>query len=245
MQIVTFSRNHLRPIALFDAIGASNLRVGGGSGESHVYALRFEPGGSVGAHPAGYGQLFLVVEGQAWAAGADGARVPLSAGEGAYFSPGELTDAIRNRGGVTFLPPAAIGGEDVVDAAAEREWPLRLVSFTPPEVNVAGGPNQPALFELLGQPESSPWQVWAEVSPETAKKAGLENGSTVRITSAAGSIDALAVVVEGMASETVAVSYVPAIPRSGRWAHLLAADVRRLWGRGEAAAPVSVRLARV
>jgi len=90
MQIVTFSRNHLRPIALFDAIGASNLRVGGGSGESHVYALRFEPGGSVGAHPAGYGQLFLVVEGQAWAAGADGARVPLSAGEGAYFSPGEL-----------------------------------------------------------------------------------------------------------------------------------------------------------
>ncbi len=90
MQIVTFSRNHMRPITVYDATGASNLRIGGGSGESHVYALRFEPGGSIGAHPAGYGQLFLIVEGSGWAAGADGRRVPLNAGEGAYFSPGEL-----------------------------------------------------------------------------------------------------------------------------------------------------------
>jgi hypothetical protein len=112
-------------------------------------------------------------------------------------------------------------------------------------VNLMGSPNQPVLFELLGQPESSPWRVWAEVSSETARKAGLAHGSTARITSAAGSIDALVMVVERMAPETIAVAYVPAIPHSGRWAHQLLADVRRLWGRGDLAGAVSVRLARV
>jgi hypothetical protein len=48
-----------------------------------------------------------------------------------------------------------------------------------------------------------------------------------------------------MPLDTIAVAYVPAIARSGRWAHLLTADVRRLWGRGDPAAPVNVRLAPV
>jgi anaerobic selenocysteine-containing dehydrogenase len=162
-----------------------------------------------------------------------------------FFAPGGIRQRLALRGGLTFVPPAA-----PVDAGAEagtppRDFPIRLAVFTPAMVNLMGSPNQPVLFELLGQPESSPWWVWAELSPETARKAGLEHGSTVRITSAAGAIDALAMVVDRMPFDTIAVAYVPAIARSGRWAHLLTADVRRLWGRGDPAAPVSVRLARV
>lgn len=162
-----------------------------------------------------------------------------------FVSSGGMRQRLVLRGGLTFVPPAA-----TVEAGAEAktqpgDFPIRLAVFTPAVVNLMGSPNQPALFELLGQPESNPWRVWAEVSPETAQKAGLEHGSTARITSAAGSVDALVMVVERMAPETVAVSYVPAVPHSGRWAHLLGVDVRRLLGRGDPAGPVSVRLARV
>jgi anaerobic selenocysteine-containing dehydrogenase len=162
-----------------------------------------------------------------------------------FVAPGEMRQRLALRGGLTFLPPAA-----AIDVSAEAAPPpgeagVRLVVFTPAMVNLMGSPNQPVLFELLGQPESSPWRVWAEVSPETAQQAGLEHGSTVRITSAAGAIDAMAIIVERMAPDTIAVAYVPAIPRGGRWAHLLAADVRRLRGSGDPAGPVSVRLERV
>lgn len=161
-----------------------------------------------------------------------------------FFLPGGMRRRLVQRGGLTFVPPAApVDGEEA--GAAPHDFPVRLAVFTPAMVNLMGSPNQPGLFELLGQPESSPWRVWAELSPETARKSGLDHGSTVRITSAAGAIDALAMVVERMPPDTIAVAYVPEIARSGRWAHLLTADVRRLWGPGDPAAPVSVRLARV
>lgn len=61
-----------------------------GRGEAHVYRLRFDPGGAIGPHTAGFGQLFLVIEGSGWAAGADGNRVELRTGDAACFERGEL-----------------------------------------------------------------------------------------------------------------------------------------------------------
>jgi anaerobic selenocysteine-containing dehydrogenase len=127
---------------------------------------------------------------------------------------------------------------------ASREFPLRLTLFTPATVNQMGSPNQPVLFELLGQPEGDPWRVWAELAPETARAAGLEQGSPVRITSAAGSVDAVAMVVERMPIDTVAVAYVPALKPGGRWAQMMTADVRSLWGRRDPAGPMNVRVTR-
>jgi quercetin dioxygenase-like cupin family protein len=89
MQIIDFSREHASPIELFESIAVSNVRIGGGQGEAHVYGVYFKAGGNIGEHPAGYAQLFLIVDGEGWAAGADGHRVPLLAGQGAYFAPGE------------------------------------------------------------------------------------------------------------------------------------------------------------
>ena len=42
------------------------VHLGSGSGESHSYVLHFEPGGTIGEHKTGFGQLFIVIEGQGW-----------------------------------------------------------------------------------------------------------------------------------------------------------------------------------
>ena len=186
---------------------------------------------------------------------------------GGWMDPFFASGAIRRRlaqRGLTLVPPAIpieaaaanAGGLQpaVVPAsfqraadqpAASREFPLRLTLFTPACANQMGGPNQPVLFELLGQPEGSPWRVWAELAPETARAAGLEQGSPVRITSAAGSVDAVAMVVERMPLDTVAVAYVPALKPGGRWAQLMTADVRSLWGRRDPTGLMNVRVTRV
>ena len=90
MRIVEFLRETAQPITLFDSSGAFSVRLADGSGQAHVYCVHVEPGGCIGAHNAGFGQLFLVVAGAGWAAGADGVRVALRAGQGAFFERGEL-----------------------------------------------------------------------------------------------------------------------------------------------------------
>jgi quercetin dioxygenase-like cupin family protein len=62
----------------------------GGPKMTHIYCVYVEPGGSIGAHPAGFAQLFLVVNGSGWATGPDGERIALTAGQGVYVSPGEV-----------------------------------------------------------------------------------------------------------------------------------------------------------
>jgi quercetin dioxygenase-like cupin family protein len=89
MRIVRFTRANAVPVTLFDSTGVFSVPLGDGRGEAHAYCIHIEAGGSIGEHPAGFGQLFLVVAGAGWASGADGVRVALQAGEGAYFERGE------------------------------------------------------------------------------------------------------------------------------------------------------------
>lgn len=90
MKIVDFSPWRAEPITRFASAAASSLALADGSGEAHVYCVRFGPGGRIGEHPTGFGQLFLVVEGRGWVQGGDGARVELAAGQGAWLARGEL-----------------------------------------------------------------------------------------------------------------------------------------------------------
>lgn len=69
---------------------ASSIELAEGEGEAHAYVLYFEPGGEIGAHEAGFGQLFFAVSGNGWVAGGDGVRVPLAEGEAAFISRGEI-----------------------------------------------------------------------------------------------------------------------------------------------------------
>ena len=116
--------------------------------------------------------------------------------------------------------------------------------FTPALVNQTGNPNHPGLFELLGQPDAVPWRVWAELSPETARVISVEPGSRIQIASAHGSLEAVAVVAEGMAPEAVALAFVPAAPGAGRWARWIKEDARRLWANGAFGGRCAVRVTR-
>lgn len=68
----------------------SSLEIAEGEGEAHAYVLYFEPGGEIGPHEAGYGQLFLALSGEGWVAGGDGKRQTLGTGGAAFISRGEI-----------------------------------------------------------------------------------------------------------------------------------------------------------
>lgn len=89
MRLIDFSTVPTKAITLFDSVAASSQMVAGGRGDTYVHCLRFEPGGKIGEHPTGFGQLFLVIEGSGWAMGADGRRMELTAGQGVFFERGE------------------------------------------------------------------------------------------------------------------------------------------------------------
>ena len=90
MRLVEFPPERAQPVTLFQSVAVSSIALGDGPGEAHVYCLYFGPGSSIGAHPTGFGQLFLVVQGEGWASGEEGERVPLAAGQGVYFQRGEM-----------------------------------------------------------------------------------------------------------------------------------------------------------
>ncbi|GIK19927.1 MAG: hypothetical protein AMXMBFR77_06470 [Phycisphaerales bacterium] len=98
MRLIQLSPADAEPISLFAATGASSRLLADGDGEAHVHWLQFEPGGQIGQHPTGFGQLFIVVEGSGWVAGGDGRRVELRAGEAAYFERGERHSKGSDRG---------------------------------------------------------------------------------------------------------------------------------------------------
>lgn len=190
------------------------------------------------------------LEGGGWwvsAAAAKGAfaQAVLDAGGWAdpFFAPGGVREALKARGGASWpgarltLATAAAPGLATADVPSQApsgagdQFPLRLITFTPATVALYGGGNNPSLFELLGQPEGQPWRVWAELNPDTAKELGISNGAEIRLTSpSGGTLDAVAMLVEGMTPRAVAVAFVPTLPAGGRWARLVHADVRSLGG---------------
>lgn len=165
-----------------------------------------------------------------------------------HLAPGRVRESLRNQGGLRFPSPASA----LAKAAAVRptgppgsgEYPLRLIAFKPSLVADRGGPNQPALFELLGQPEAAAWRAWAELSPETAKRLSIGPGARVRIESPRGAVEAAAVLVDRMPLETVALAFVPAVVGAGRWARRIASDLRSLAGDGPLATELMVRVTR-
>ena len=85
----------------------------------HVGCMRLGPGGSVGYHQASGQQLFAVVEGQGWVLGEDGGRVPIKAGEAAFWKRGEYHGAQTDVGMVAIV----IEG-DVLTARPEEVGPI-------------------------------------------------------------------------------------------------------------------------
>ena len=90
MHVIDFGPERAAPITEYASRGASAQPLADGAGAAHVYAVHLAAGGEIGRHPAGFGQLFLVVAGEGWVAGADGVRHIVRAGQGAVIARGEL-----------------------------------------------------------------------------------------------------------------------------------------------------------
>lgn len=90
MRVIDLRLGARRPIDEFDSAGAAAHHLGSGAGAVHVYAVHLEPGGVIGAHEAGFDQLFVPVHGGGWAAGADGVRRWIGVGEAAVIRRGEV-----------------------------------------------------------------------------------------------------------------------------------------------------------
>ncbi len=90
MRILDLDALPVAAITDYGSVAAAAVELAHGGGEGHVYVLRFEPGGVIGPHPAGFGQLLVPLEGRGWAAGGDGVRRPLARGQVAVIAPGEV-----------------------------------------------------------------------------------------------------------------------------------------------------------
>lgn len=102
MHVVDFGFERAAPITEYASRGASAQSLADGTGEAHVYAVHLDAAGEIGPHPAGFAQIWLVVRGEGWVAGADGVRRPVRTGMGAVFARGEV-HAKGSEGGCTAI----------------------------------------------------------------------------------------------------------------------------------------------
>ncbi len=89
MEVFRFDRAE-RYITAHDSSGLHATRIAEGAGPVRLTCLALWPGGVIGTHPATVPQVFLVVSGEGWVAGADGERVPIAAGQGVRWEEGEV-----------------------------------------------------------------------------------------------------------------------------------------------------------
>ena len=82
--------------------------------------LRFEPGGRLRRHPAGFPQILAVLEGSGEVSGANGVDEPIGAGEAVFLHEGEVHEGeVHEMKSETGLTALIIEGEHV-DRFRER-----------------------------------------------------------------------------------------------------------------------------
>jgi quercetin dioxygenase-like cupin family protein len=89
IRLFRFNASQAKPIEAYASSGASSCEIAHGQGCSHIYVVRFKPGGVIGPHPAGFDQVFLAVQGSGWIAGTDGIRQEVQEESGAFIPVGE------------------------------------------------------------------------------------------------------------------------------------------------------------
>jgi quercetin dioxygenase-like cupin family protein len=91
-----------------DRFGSTAARVRRLAPEAHVVVIEMGPRGTVGKHPAAAQQLFAVVRGSGWVAGADGVRHELRAGEAVLWDAGEEHESGSDLGLTALVVEAAV-----------------------------------------------------------------------------------------------------------------------------------------
>jgi quercetin dioxygenase-like cupin family protein len=78
----------------------------------HVGCLYLGPGGLVGYHPAATYQLFAVIEGDGWVRADGSERIPIRAGQAAFWQPGERHEAGTDVGMTAIVVETDALGDD-------------------------------------------------------------------------------------------------------------------------------------
>ncbi len=105
MEILRFTASVAERIGKrpYDVSLASSIAVAAGEGEARAYVIDLEPGGVIGSHEAGFGQIFLALAGSGWVAGGDDQRIALCEGEAAFIRRGEVHSKGSESGMTAFM----------------------------------------------------------------------------------------------------------------------------------------------
>ncbi len=114
-----------------------------------------------------------------------------------YYSEALARGGIFGGGAPAQAPPGPTG--TAPGAVAVRfegdagEYPFLLLPFASLKIGDGRGANRPWLQELPDPMSTVMWDSWAELSPTDAERLGVRDGDRLRITSAAGAVEAQAV----------------------------------------------------
>lgn len=109
MKLFRFDRGVAQPIGQYGSRELMMARVLRAEGSVRVDVMHIGPGGLVGGHNATGNQIFAVVEGNGWTSVAPGIRVPLTAGQAAFWTAGEWHES----GSATGMTVIVIEGADI------------------------------------------------------------------------------------------------------------------------------------
>jgi quercetin dioxygenase-like cupin family protein len=126
LALILFSpfAHELAPVIDFQSQEAGAAELATGSGEAHIHVIHIAAGGEIGPHVAGFGQVFLCLEGSGWVAAADGEHVPIVRGQAAYFARGER----HSKGSTDGLRALIIQVHDLHLCALTAERTLKLTN---------------------------------------------------------------------------------------------------------------------
>jgi hypothetical protein len=99
------------------SLGVHATRIAQFADTARVTCLSVAAGGIIGTHPAGLHQVLLIVAGSGWVAGSDAVHVAVTAGQAAYWAPGER----HTTGSDTGLTAIAVEGGPVTLFEPEPE----------------------------------------------------------------------------------------------------------------------------
>jgi quercetin dioxygenase-like cupin family protein len=103
LKVFDFSVDRALAISGFGSRAASAVPLTVPDGDAHVVCIRLGADGLLGRHPASVDQLFMVVEGEGWASGADGERVPVATGTAIHWAAGEQHESGTTQGLIAIV----------------------------------------------------------------------------------------------------------------------------------------------